>query len=65
MAEYRIDFTIMVRRGDDEDFTEHAFGSTWAESSIDAAAHMVLSALQNGEYDITESGGSGSGGASR
>lgn len=53
-SEYRIDFQIMRRRDGEDDFTEYAFGSTPAEVSIDQAAHSVLSALQNDEYDITE-----------
>lgn len=53
VSEYRIDFSIMRREEGEEDFSEYAFGSTWAESSIYAAGYMALSAIQNEEYDIT------------
>lgn len=49
--EYRIDFTITRRRDGEDDFTEYAFGSTPAEASIEQAAHMAISAIENGEYD--------------
>lgn len=50
-AEYRIDFSIMRRLPGEDDFTEFGFGSTTAESSIDEAAHMAMSALQNDGWD--------------
>ena len=50
-VEYRVDFSILRRRSGDEDFTEIGFGSTMPEASIDQAAHMALSALQNDEWD--------------
>lgn len=52
-AEYRVDFTITRRLPGESDFTEYAVGSTPAETSIDQAAHMALSAIQNGEYDLS------------
>ena len=53
MSEYRIDFQVMRRLPGEEDFTEHGFGSTCASGSIYEAAHDVLSALQNNEWDVT------------
>lgn len=53
MNEYRIDFQVMRRKPGEEDFTEYGFGSTWASNTIDEAAHDVLSALQNNEWDVT------------
>lgn len=50
--EYRIDFTI-ERRRPGEDFTEVRYGSSGAWSSIDQAAHIVQSAVQNGEWETT------------
>jgi len=50
-AEYRVDFTIMRRLPGEDDFTELGFGSTTAEDSIDQAAHMALSNLQNEGWD--------------
>lgn len=52
-AEYRVDFTITRRLPGESDFTEYAVGSTPAETSIDQAAHMAVSAIQNGEYDLS------------
>ena len=52
-AEYRVDFSVLRRLPDEDDFTEIGFGSTVAEESLDQAAHMVLGALQNDEWDYT------------
>jgi hypothetical protein len=53
--EYRIEFTIQRCTPGEEDFTDIGFGSSGAESSIDQCAHMLSSALQNGEWE-TEAG---------
>lgn len=50
---YRIDFQVMRRSGDDEDFKEYAFGSTWECDTVSEAGHFAYSAIQNDEFDIT------------
>ena len=53
MTEYRIEFAIQRRRAtdDEDDFTEIGFGSSGAWGSLDACAHMLVSAVQNGEWE--------------
>jgi hypothetical protein len=53
--EYRIDFTIQRDALGDGDFVDIGFGSSGAWSSIDQAAHMLTSAVQNGAWE-TEAG---------
>lgn len=50
MSEYRIEFSIQRRDGED-DFTEIGFGSSGAWSDLDQAAHMVESAIVNREWE--------------
>lgn len=54
--EFRIEFSITRRRAsqDEDDFTEIGFGSSGAWSTIDQCAHMVISAVQNKEWETTE-----------
>lgn len=53
MTEYRIEFAITRREDGEADFTEIGFGSTAAESSVDQAAHMLQSAVQNREWETS------------
>lgn len=56
-VEYRIEYTIQRTVGDpgDQDFEEVGFGSSGGWSDLDQAAHMVTSAVQNGDWE-TEQG---------
>lgn len=56
LDEFRIEFTIQRRQdgADDDDFTEIGFGSSGAWSTVDQAGHMLLSAVQNREWETTE-----------
>jgi hypothetical protein len=55
--EFRIEFTIQRRQpnADEDDFTEIGFGSSGGWSDVDQAAHMVITAVQNREWE-TEPG---------
>lgn len=53
-AEYRIEFSIQRRLPDEDDFTEVGYGSSGGWSSLDQAAHMVESAIQNREWETTD-----------
>lgn len=53
--EYRIEFTIQRSALGDADFVDVGFGSSGAWESTDQCAHMLSSAVQNGEWE-TESG---------
>jgi hypothetical protein len=55
--EFRIEYTITRRRAgqDEDDFTEIGFGSSGAWSTIDQCAHRVTSAVQNKEWETSES----------
>lgn len=49
-TEYRVEFQITRRRAGEPDFTEIGFGSSGAWHSLEQAAHIAQSAIQNGEY---------------
>lgn len=53
MNEYRIDFTITRRQSRRDDFTEIGFGSSGACSTVESAAHMVGSAVENREWETS------------
>lgn len=50
-AEYRIEYTIQRQREGEEDFAEIGFGSSGTWDDLDACAHMVASAVANGEWE--------------
>lgn len=50
-TEYRIEFTIQRQQPGEEDFTEIGFGSSGGWTDLDMCAHMVNSAIQNGEWE--------------
>ena len=52
-AEYRIEFSITRRVGDEDDFTEIGFGSSGAWERIDAALYAAESAIQRREWETT------------
>lgn len=54
-TDYLIEFTIKRQRPGEDDFTEIGFGSSGAWGDIDMCGHMILSGLQNGEWE-TEPG---------
>jgi len=50
--EYRIEFSIQRSvTGAWDDFAEIGFGSSGGWSSLDQCAHMLSSAVQNGEWE--------------
>ncbi len=51
VAEYRITFTIERQQPGDDDFTEIGFGSSGAWDSVEQAAHMVSSDIQNWQWE--------------
>lgn len=55
MTEYRIEFQIQRCAEDGSEFEEIGFGSSGGWSTIDQCAHMLSSAVQNGEWE-TEKG---------
>lgn len=50
-TDYRVEFSITRRLPGEDDFTEIGFGSSGAWGDIAQCAHMVVSALQNDEYE--------------
>lgn len=52
---YRIEYTIQRKLPGEEDFTDVGFGSSGGWASIDAASHMVSSAIDNQDWE-TEPG---------
>lgn len=54
MTDFRIEYSIQRQRSGDDDFIEVGFGSSGTWSSIDQCAHMVISAVQNNEWETTE-----------
>jgi hypothetical protein len=50
-TEYRIEFTITRCQPGEDDFTEVGFGSSGAWTDLDQCAHMVSSAVQNGDWE--------------
>ncbi len=54
-SEYRIDFTITRRQGNEDDFTEIGFGSSGARKNLYDCAHSLEYAVAHGEWE-TEAG---------
>lgn len=54
-TEYRIEFTITRRQGNEDDFVEIGFGSSGAWENLDDCTHSLGSAVSNGEWE-TEPG---------
>ncbi len=52
MTNYRIEYSIQRRRGG-EDFTEIGFGSSGHWSTVDQAAHILQSAVENREWETS------------
>lgn len=48
---YRIDYTIMGRGPDDEDFKEIGFGSSGDWEGVDAAAYAMQSDIDNRQWE--------------
>ncbi len=51
MTQYRIDFTITRRLPGEDDYTEIGFGSSGAASTVEHAAHLLQSGIENGEWE--------------
>lgn len=54
MTEYRIEYTITMRRDGEDDFEEIGFGSSGAWATVDQAAHMLESAVEHREWETSE-----------
>jgi hypothetical protein len=52
--EFRIEFAIQRQQPGDDDFVEIGFGSSGGWSTVDQAAHMLISAVQNREWETTK-----------
>lgn len=52
-TEYRIEFSIQRRRGDEDDFTEIGFGSSGAWHDLDACTHWIDSGVTHGEWETS------------
>ncbi len=52
-ADFRITFSIERRLPGEDDFTEVGFGTSGTSSTVDHAAHLLNSALQNGEWETS------------
>jgi hypothetical protein len=52
--EFRIEFAITRRREGEADFIEVGFGSSGTWSDVGQAAHILLSMVQNQEWETTE-----------
>jgi hypothetical protein len=55
VTDFRIEYQIQRRTEGDDDFVEIGFGSSGEWHSIDQCAHMLSSAVGNGEWE-TEPG---------
>lgn len=53
MSEYRVDFSITRRQGGEDDFTEVGFGSSGGWSTVDQAAHIAQSMVENREWETS------------
>jgi hypothetical protein len=53
VTSYRVDFTVTRREDGDGDFTEIGFGSSGAWDTVDQAAHIAHSAIQNRDWETT------------
>jgi hypothetical protein len=53
-GDFRITFAIERRLPGEDDFTEVGFGTSGTSSTIDHAAHLLNSALQNREWETEE-----------
>lgn len=51
MSEYRIEYQIQRREGDDEDFVEIGFGSSGASGDIKGALYALESYVANGQWE--------------
>ena len=51
MTDYRIEFSIQRRADGEDDFAEVGFGSSGAEGTVDQAAYMVESVVQNRAWE--------------
>lgn len=56
MAEYRIEFSILQRDGDADDFVEIGFGSSGTCGDVDQAAYAVESIVQNRMWETPGTG---------
>jgi hypothetical protein len=50
---YRIEFQIQRREASDEDFTEVGFGSSGGWGTVNQAAHILGSMVDNREWETT------------
>lgn len=50
-AEFRIEYQIQRRLPSDDDFVEIGFGSSGGWGDVDQAAHILVSAVQNREWE--------------
>jgi hypothetical protein len=48
---YRIDYTILRRLDGEDDYTEVGFGSTEGWGTVEQAAHILQSAVENGDWE--------------
>lgn len=53
MTKFSIEYSIKRQQPGEDDFTEIGFGYSGAWSTVDQAAHMVESAVQNREWETS------------
>lgn len=52
-TEYRIEYSIQRRRGEEDDFSEIGFGSSGSESTISGAVFALESYVANHQWETT------------